>query len=111
MALFCSGCGVTLGDGARFCSACGKQVPGSALAAAVNRGPLTRPVTGRKIAGVCQGLANYYGWDVNLTRVIAALLTVAIIPLGLIAYALFWVVVPEEAAPASVAITPLNTTT
>jgi phage shock protein C len=111
MALFCSGCGNTLSADARFCSACGKQVPGSAFAEATSRGPLLRPLAGRKIAGVCQGLANYYGWDVNLTRVIAVLITVVAIPLGLIGYALFWVVVPQEPQATTVAITTLNTTT
>jgi phage shock protein C len=109
VAFFCSGCGKTLGGDARFCSACGKPVPEGTFAAGATRGPLVRPVAGRKVAGVCQGLANYYGWDVNLTRVIAVLITVALIPSGLIAYALFWVVVPEE-TPSTVAITTLNTT-
>ena len=109
MALFCSGCGKTLAADARFCSACGKPVPEGSFSADAARGPLVRPLAGRKIAGVCQGLANYYGWDVNLTRVIAVLITVAVIPLGLIAYALFWVVVPQE-PQTTVAISTLNTT-
>jgi phage shock protein C len=109
MALFCSGCGKTLGADARFCSACGKPVPEGGFSTTETRGPLVRPLLGRKIAGVCLGLANYYGWDVNLTRVIAALITVAIIPLGLIGYALFWIVVPQE-TQTTVAISTLNTT-
>jgi phage shock protein C len=107
MALFCSGCGKTLGADARFCSACGKPVPEGSFAEA--RGPLVRPLTGKKIAGVCQGLANHYGWDVNITRVIAVLITVAVTPLGLIGYALFWVILPQE-TQTTVAITTLNTT-
>ena len=109
MAFFCSGCGKTLGADARFCSACGKPVPEGSFSTAEARGPLVRPFVGRKIAGVCLGLANYYGWDVDLTRVIAVLITVATIPLGLIAYALFWIVVPQE-TQTTVAISTLNTT-
>jgi phage shock protein C len=109
MALFCSGCGKTLGSDARFCSACGKPVPEGSLSAGAARGPLVRPLTGKKLAGVCQGFANHYGWDVNLTRVIAVLITVALVPLGLIGYALFWVILPQEQETA-VAITTLNTT-
>jgi phage shock protein C len=109
MALFCSGCGKTLAADARFCSACGKPVPEGSFSTGGARGPLVRPLAGRKIAGVCQGLANYYGWDVNITRVIAVLITVAVIPLGLIAYAMFWVVVPQE-PQTTAAITTLNTT-
>ena len=55
-----------------------------------------RPLAGRKLAGVCQGLANQYGWDVTLTRVIAVLLAVLVFPIGEVAYVLFWVMVPEE---------------
>jgi phage shock protein C len=114
MAFFCSGCGKTLPADARFCSACGKPVPEGGFSSGVARSPLVRPLAGRKIAGVCQGLANYYGWDVNITRVIAVLITVATIPLGLIAYGVFWVVVPQEQPAtepqATVAITNLNPT-
>lgn len=118
MALYCSACGASLAGDARFCSACGKPVvePGSAAAAFASRppsppwGPLTRPLVGRKLAGVCRGLANHYGWDVTLIRVIAVLLAILVFPVGLVAYALFWVMVPEE--PRAVApTTNLNTTT
>jgi phage shock protein PspC (stress-responsive transcriptional regulator) len=45
-----------------------------------------------------------------LTRVIAVLLAVLVFPIGLVAYALFWVMVPEE--PPMVAPTSnLNITT
>jgi len=56
------------------------------------------------VAGVCQGLANQYGWDVTVTRVIAVLLAVLIFPVGLVAYVLFWLIVPEE----SLATPPLT---
>jgi phage shock protein C len=71
---------------------------------------LTRPLAGRKLAGVCRGLANQYGWDVTLTRVIAVLLAILVFPIGEVAYVLFWVMVPEE--PRTVApTTNLNITT
>jgi phage shock protein C len=116
MALYCSGCGVSLAGDARFCSACGKAVfePGAAAYAARPAsppwGPLTRPLAGRKLAGVCRGLANQYGWDVTLIRVIAVVLAVLVFPVGLVAYVLFWVMVPEE-PQAVVPTTNLNTTT
>ncbi len=95
MASYCSGCGISIGEGARFCSACGKPVIDPAVFPAQAR-PLTRPVAGRKLAGVCQGLANHYGWDVTVTRVIAVLLAVVLFPVGLVAYAAFWVLMPQE---------------
>jgi phage shock protein C len=70
---------------------------------------MMRPLAGRKLAGVCRGLANQYGWDVTLTRVIAVLLAVLVFPVGLVAYVLFWVMVPEEPR-AVVPSTNLNTT-
>jgi phage shock protein C len=115
MALFCSGCGATLSSDARFCSACGKPVIEAgpdrfaSQPTSPNWGSLMRPIAGRKIAGVCRGLANQYGWDVTLIRVVAVLLAILVFPIGEVAYVLFWVMVPEE--PRTVApTTHLNTT-
>jgi phage shock protein C len=99
MASFCAGCGSSLPGGARFCSTCGKAVtePGPiGSSGAVPPGLLMRPRAGRKLAGVCQGLANQYRWDVTLTRVIAVLLAVLVFPIGLLAYGLLWMMMPEE---------------
>src|ERR1700722_13063976 len=113
MASYCSACGVSLPGGARFCSACGKPVtvPGVACATTSDWARFSvRPRAGRKLAGVCQGLANQYGWDVTLTRVIAVVLAILVFPIGEVAYVLFWVMVPEE--PRTVApTTNLNITT
>jgi phage shock protein C len=57
---------------------------------------VVRPREGRKVAGVCIGLAQRYGWDVALVRVIALLAAILIFPLGLIAYGVFWIILPEE---------------
>jgi phage shock protein C len=114
MALYCSGCGASLAGDARFCSACGKAViePGAAASrpASPPWGLMTRPLTGRKLAGVCRGLANHYGWDVTLIRVITVVLAIFVFPIGEVAYVLFWVMVPEEPRSA-VPSTNLNTTT
>jgi phage shock protein C len=116
MALFCSGCGASLTGDARFCSACGKPVTEPGSAGFASRpvspawGPLVRPLAGRKLAGVCRGLANQYGWDVTLTRVIAVLLAILVFPIGEVAYVLFWVMVPEEQRTIA-PTTNLNTTT
>lgn len=51
----------------------------------------------QQIAGVCAGLAEYFGWDVTLVRVVYALLTVftAGFP-GFIMYLVMWMVMPLE---------------
>jgi phage shock protein C len=99
MAIYCRNCGKALADDARFCSGCGAQTfppaPYSApYPASVTR--LVRPRAGRMIAGVCQGLANAYAWDVVWVRVITVLLAVFGGGSGLLAYVIFWIVMPEE---------------
>lgn len=49
------------------------------------------------IAGVCGGIAQYFGWDKELTRIIWLLLTLfsACFP-GLIAYIVLWCLMPRE---------------
>jgi phage shock protein C len=97
MASYCSACGVSLPGGARFCSSCGKPVIMPGVAAPSDWSRLSvRPRAGRKLAGVCQGLANQYGWDVTLTRVIAVVLAIMVFPVGLIAYGLLWLMMPDE---------------
>jgi phage shock protein PspC (stress-responsive transcriptional regulator) len=48
------------------------------------------------IAGVCQGIANQYNWDVAWVRVIVVLTAVFGGGLGAVAYLVLWVVTPEE---------------
>jgi len=81
---------------ARFCSACGAQVnPGNPPVYTVQT-RLIRPRAGRMVAGVCQGLANNYRWDVAWVRVITALLAVFGGGAGIVGYVIFWIVMPEE---------------
>jgi phage shock protein PspC (stress-responsive transcriptional regulator) len=46
------------------------------------------------IAGVCAGFALHYGWDLNLVRVLTALMIV-LTGVGAIAYIAAWVIIPE----------------
>jgi phage shock protein C len=97
MAIYCRNCGKALADEARFCSGCGAHIYPPAPAPypqTVTR--LSRPRAGRMIAGVCQGLSNAYAWDVAWVRVITVLLTVFGGGAGLLAYVIFWIVMPEE---------------
>jgi phage shock protein PspC (stress-responsive transcriptional regulator) len=63
---------------------------------------LERKLSGRLLAGVCAGLADYSGVDVTLIRVIFAVLTL-FGGVGAIAYVLAWALVPEEGEPVSIA--------
>jgi phage shock protein C len=56
---------------------------------------LLRPRNGRMAAGVCAGLAAYFGVDVNLVRLGFGVMTV-FYGLGILIYLIAWAVLPEE---------------
>jgi len=49
------------------------------------------------IAGVCAGIAEYFGWDIGITRIIFLLISVfsAAFP-GTLAYIILWIVMPDR---------------
>lgn len=57
---------------------------------------LYRSKTDRKIAGVCGGLAEYFGVDPTIIRVIAVLLLLPGGFPGFLAYIILWIVIPEQ---------------
>ena len=62
---------------------------------------LLRLREGRMVAGVCVGLAAYFGVDVNLVRLAFGVFTV-FYGLGALFYLLAWVVLPEEGEGGSI---------
>ena len=54
---------------------------------------LERPRTGRRLAGVCAGLAQHFGLDVTLVR--AAFLLFALFGVGEVVYLVLWIVMPK----------------
>jgi phage shock protein PspC (stress-responsive transcriptional regulator) len=66
---------------------------------AVHPHPLRRSRTDRMIAGVCAGLAQHFGLDVSLMRVLYVLVSIlsAAFP-GILVYIILWIVIPEEPA-------------
>ncbi len=50
----------------------------------------------RKIAGVCGGLAEYFGIDSTIVRILWALAVVVSYGTGFILYLVFWLIVPRE---------------
>ncbi len=79
------------------------------LSAGVFRGngQLVRPRSPRVIAGVCAGFAEHYGWDLNLVRLIAVVVTL-LTGVTLIAYIVAWIIIPDGqyALPSAVAPPP-----
>jgi phage shock protein C len=73
-----------------------------------DRKMLVRTRAGRIIAGVCSGLAEYFGIDVTVIRVVVAVLTVFTGGFGALAYLAAWVVIPEEGEKSSIAENMVN---
>jgi phage shock protein PspC (stress-responsive transcriptional regulator) len=64
---------------------------------------LVRRRGNRIIAGVCSGFADYTAMDVNLIRVLVAVVTIITGGAGIVAYAAAWLVIPEEGQKSSIA--------
>ena len=60
---------------------------------------LYRSRTDRIIAGVCGGIGIYYKTDPNLVRILWVVLTLLSIGIGIIAYIVAWILIPEEPVP------------
>jgi len=57
-------------------------------------GVLIRPKQGRVLGGVSLAIANRFGWDLTLVRVITAL-AVLFTGIGLAVYIAFWIAIPS----------------
>lgn len=55
---------------------------------------LVRPRQGRWIAGVCAGVANRFGWNVTLVRILT-LIAMVFFGLSLWAYIILWILIPN----------------
>jgi phage shock protein C len=64
---------------------------------------LMRPRDGRMLAGVCAGVADYFGLDVTLVRVIWAVVSVITGGAGVLAYMVAWIIIPDEGQKSSIA--------
>jgi phage shock protein C len=58
--------------------------------------PLRRPRQGRMIAGVVAGLADRFGLERTLTRVLYVIVSVVSVAFpGILVYMLLWIIIPE----------------
>ena len=64
---------------------------------------LVRVRDGRMLAGVCAGVADYFGLDVTLVRVIWAVVSVITGGAGVLAYLVAWIIIPDEGQKSSIA--------
>lgn len=94
--MFCTTCGSELREQDNFCFNCGATTKRGASAPRPSP-PLTRPLDGRMLAGVCAGFARYMGADIALIRILWVVLGLS--GVGIIAYFVAWIVMPNETAP------------
>ena len=93
--MFCARCGSSLGYEARFCSVCGAPAAGGGVMSRTFR-HLERPRGRRLVAGVCAGIADHYRLELPWVRVAAVLLALFSSGAGVVAYVVFWIVMPEQ---------------
>ena len=67
---------------------------------------LTRSTDEKWLGGVCGGLAEYTGLDVNLVRLAVAVATVLGVGSLIIAYVVAWVIMPPKPEPVTAAPAP-----
>jgi phage shock protein C len=64
---------------------------------------LVRSRKGRMVAGICAGIAGYFGLDVTLVRVIVTVVSVITGGTGALAYLAAWMIIPGEGEKTSIA--------
>lgn len=103
--MFCTACGTQLKDNDRFCSSCGQATaPGAGPVSSGWQAPpppsgaakrLMRTMGDKKIAGVCGGVAQFFGVDSTLVRFVW-LVSFLAWGVGLLAYVVAWIVMPRD---------------
>jgi phage shock protein C len=68
---------------------------------------LLRVRQGRMVAGVCAGLARYFGVDVNLVRLAFGIFAI-FYGLGILLYLIAWMILPEEGENGSILESLIN---
>jgi phage shock protein C len=91
----CAGCSREIEIDSAFCRFCGVAVRPTAFTRPAGR-RLFRSTVDCRVAGVCGGLAEYFGVDPTLVRLVAVILAIypGVVFFGVLAYAIAWVIIP-----------------
>jgi phage shock protein C len=105
--MVCTNCRREIAEYSNFCSYCGAR---QMEASAANRAAIKRLMLSSvdsKIAGVCGGLAEYFGVDSGIMRIAVTLITIAsgFVP-GVLFYIVAWLILPVAPASYSSAVSP-----
>ncbi len=57
---------------------------------------LTRSSQDKWVAGVCGGIARYFGFDSDVLRLVYVILTVCTVFSGILVYVILWLVMPTD---------------
>lgn len=57
---------------------------------------LKRSFSNKWVAGVCGGLADYFGWDANVVRLLYLVITLFTAFSGVLVYLILWLIMPTE---------------
>ncbi len=101
----CIHCQRDIAEESNYCYFCGaRQVVAASGQSATGPKRLMRSATDIKIAGVCAGFAEYFGWDPTLVRLAWVVLTIVPVPAlpGIIGYLVAWIVMPVAPRPMQV---------
>ena len=90
--MFCLQCGHSSTTEVNFCSFCGVAIE---KPTGLGQRRLLRPRHPRAIAGVCSGIALFYGWDVTVVRILFAIFTFLTTGVGILVYVAAWLLLPE----------------
>jgi phage shock protein C len=103
--MICSNCRKEIAEYSNFCSYCGARQVDASSANRVGIKRLMRSSVDSKIAGVCGGLAEYFGIDSAIVRLAMILITIAsgFVP-GVLFYIVAWLILPVAPAPYSTAV-------
>jgi len=93
--MYCTKCGIAVDEKANFCPDCGNPTGRNTFSTRAYP-KLSRPREDRKIAGVCAGFARYLNIDITLVRLITVILAFWPLGLGVIAYIVSWIVMPND---------------
>jgi phage shock protein C len=99
----CPNCQREIAADSNFCYLCGARQVASPTTAGTPRAAkrLMRSAVDCKIAGVCGGIAEYFGVDSTLVRLVWVLLVLMPVPVvpAFIGYFVAWLVMPKAPAP------------
>jgi phage shock protein C len=104
--MICTHCQREIADYSNFCYFCGARQVRAVDGPARAQKRLMRSAGDRKIGGVCGGFAEYLDVDSTLVRLVWVVAIFVPVPLGLIAYLVAWIVMPQAPLPSPVTPAP-----